>query len=252
MRSIHIRTLSDYKGNAYEGTDLEETEGTRRVLEELALYGDHGISERLEQLAGVVRSIVPECIGLSLALVESGFTFTLAASNEKAATLDAIQYLDGGPCIAAVDRNQLITAPGGEPLDEDHWQLHARATAAAGVASTLSMPLHENGEVIGGLNLYASTPDAFKDRVQQISAAVGASASEAVSNADLGFASRRRAEQGPAHLEALDHVNHAVGVLMVAQHIDPDTAKTRIHDAAQRAGLSESQVARALLALFQP
>lgn len=229
---------------------MEPIEETRQVLDELASYGDHGAADELRQLASVVISIVPECIGLSLAFVDEGLTFTMSATDEEIATLDAMQYLDGGPCIAAVERDEILTFPGGDPLDETDWQLHARATAAAGVESTLSMPITADGHVVGGLNLYASTPDAFQDRVEEIANAVGARASEAVTNADLSFASRRRAEEGPAHLDELDEVNHAVGVLMASRHIDAEAAKKLIRDAAQRAGLPENHVARALTAFL--
>ena len=47
------------------------------------------------------------------------------------------------------------------PMVEEEWRLFASASAAAGVRSTLSFPLLYQDEVVGGVNLYASTTDAF-------------------------------------------------------------------------------------------
>src|SRR3712207_8045296 len=55
----------------------------------------------LYAMASRVRALVPEVIGLSLNVVEDGVTLTLVASAEQLAALDAAQYLDGGPCVAA-------------------------------------------------------------------------------------------------------------------------------------------------------
>ena len=40
-------------------------------------------------------------------------------------------------------------------FDEERWQLYAQASSAVGIASSLSMPLEKDGEMTGGINLYA-------------------------------------------------------------------------------------------------
>jgi hypothetical protein len=75
---------------------------------------------------------VPECVGLSPALFDDGLTFTLAASDEEIAALDAVQYLDGGPCVQAAHDDETIEADPADPVDEERWRMYAQATAAAG------------------------------------------------------------------------------------------------------------------------
>src|SRR3954452_20438869 len=108
-----------------------------------------------------VQNLVPEIVGLSLTLIDDGLTFTLVSSNEHIAGLDAVQYLDGGPCIAAVQEQRAIPWKESDPLDENQWQGFARSVAAAGIASTLSLPIMPNERVVGSVNLYASTRDGF-------------------------------------------------------------------------------------------
>jgi GAF domain-containing protein len=232
---------------------VEPIKETRQVLDDLARYGDERTARQLEELGELVRAIVPECIGISVCLLETGITFTLSASSEEIAALDAVQYIDGGPCVAAVANDDVVIAPSGEELlDESAWQMHAQATAAAGVRSTLSIPIKQDGSVVGGINLYAATSDAFAEHVETLTHAVGASVQEAISNADLAFRSRERARLGPTHLDEFDQVNRAVGALGAARGLDAETARLLLHDSAVRTGLSESQVARVLLAFLTP
>ena len=139
--------------------------------------------------------IIPECVGLSLTLYDEDLTFTLVASSLPLAELDAMQYLDGGPCVQAVhDKAHRLEAVE-ELLDEDRWALFAQASAAAGVASSLSLPVLEHGRVVGGINLYASSADAFTGSPQRPGLGAGPSAAGAVTNADLAFETRLRAER---------------------------------------------------------
>jgi hypothetical protein len=54
-------------------------------------------------MARRAEAIVPGLVGLSLRETEEGITFTLVASNTPLASIDAAQYLDDGPCLAAAD-----------------------------------------------------------------------------------------------------------------------------------------------------
>src|SRR5437764_9254489 len=80
---------------------LEPVPETRETIEELAKYGDTEAATALLQMSRRVMQIVPEIVGLSLAVLDENLTFTLVASDTNIASLDAVQYLDGGPCIDA-------------------------------------------------------------------------------------------------------------------------------------------------------
>jgi GAF domain-containing protein len=140
---------------------LEPIPPTAEALRELARQGQVELGVKLHAMAQRVRALVPQLVGLSLGVVENGVTLTLVASEAQLAALDAVQYLDGGPCVAGVDRAESLEVNIDDLLDEDRWQLYARACAAVGVASSLSLPITQGDRVVGGVNLYASTPDAF-------------------------------------------------------------------------------------------
>ena len=77
------------------------------------------------------------------------------------------------------------------------------------------------GRVVGGVNLYASTPDAFDGHHDEVAEACGAWAEGAVTNADLSFSSRIRASAAPERLRDRGVVDVATG--FVAEHQDIDT-----------------------------
>ncbi len=227
--------------------DMVPVVESRVALDFLASYGrDRRIETSITRMGQRVRDIVPECIALSLGLVEEGLTFTLVAETREVALLDAIQYLDGGPCVAAAEESG-VPEFADPTTDEDRWHLFARAQAVAGVASTLSLPMMRGDRVICGVNLYASTQDAFDGHHDELAAACGAWAQGVVTNADLSFTSRLRAAAAPARLREKAFVDSASGFLAAHQDIDVETAAIRIRQAAVRAGVREADVAKFIL-----
>jgi GAF domain-containing protein len=227
---------------------VEPVPETMEAIAELAAYGDTEAAIALLRMGRLARQIVPEVVGLSLGLLEENLTFTLVASDQDIAALDAVQYLDGGPCVdVAHGADPVEYHPGSDSLvDEDKWRMFAQASAAAGIASTLSLPIVRHDQVIGSVNLYASTPDAFAGRHEQLASACGAWAPGAVTNGDLGFRTRLEAAQAPQRMRDRNDVDLAIGVIAEAQRVDVDVAAERLREAAARAGITEAQAARVI------
>lgn len=227
---------------------LEPLPETREVLASLSPSSDHDLLAGLEGQGRKVRALVPSCVGLSLTMVADGLTFTLVASPDEVAVLDAVQFAVGGPCEDAVARDARITAGDADGLlAEKRWTLFARAGAATGVRSTLSLPVHDHGRVVGGVNLYAADPRAFDGDQESVAAVMGAWAPGAIRDADLGFATRDTARRAPRLLDDQNDVAQATGVVMAAQGVDRATARRLIADAAFRSRCDEAAVARSIL-----
>ena len=229
-------------------TGMEPIPETFEALEEFGayLYDDDLLTE-LGRMGARVQEIVPDCVGLSLAYREHGVTFTLVATDEITAALDALQYLDDGPCVTAVDEAQTIEFSEDDVLDEARWHLFAGGTAAAAVASTLTLPIVVEEKVVGSVNLYASSRDAFDGKHTQVAETLGAWPEGAIVNADLGFTTRRAAEDAPAQLFEATRIQIAVGILASLQDVSPPVARDRLKEAARRAGVSEAAVARLVI-----
>lgn len=230
---------------------LEPLPETRAALERLGELSDRDLLAELNAQATVVTALVPSCVGVSLSLFSDGVTFTLVATSDEIAALDGVQYVAGGPCVDAVEEDTVIWGGdrAGGLLDEDRWAAFARAGAAHGVLSTLSMPIHAGDRVVGGVNIYAAEPDAMRGKHTALAAVFGAWAPGATENADLSFATRDRARTTPHVIEEHETLDRAVGVVIAIQRVDPDTARELIAQAARRSRVDEVQVARALLAV---
>jgi GAF domain-containing protein len=230
---------------------MEPLPQSREVLRRLAVYGDD-LEAELEEVAGRLAVAVPGLVGFSLGVVEHGVTLTFVATGRVVAALDAVQYLDGGPCVEAAETGEPLQLGEQEVLDEARWQLFAQASAAAGVRSTLSLPILDGARVAAGVNLYGAGPDTFDGRVEQIAALFGAWAPGAVANADLSFTTRLEAARGPARLEELTVIDQAVGVLMARDGITQEVARARLEEAAARAGVRVIVLARSVVTRVRP
>ena len=232
---------------------MEPIPETRDAIDEFGpfMYEDD-LLDKLREMARRVQEIVPACVGLSLAYREHGVTFTLVASDGLIAALDGLQYLDGGPCVAAVEEERVERFETDEVLGEDRWQIFARGTAATGVASTLTLPIMVAQSVVGSVNLYAETSDAFDGHHEAVAAVFDAWAPGAVANADLPFETRRRAQEAPRLLLEEMRIQVAVGVLVATHGISATTAREQLKDAALRAGVDEAAIAKVVIEQASP
>lgn len=228
---------------------MDPTRATADAFEKLDRVGDSSSERVLHTIVERVLEVVPECVGLSLTLIEDAITLTMISSDLDVAQLDAMQYLGGGPCVEAVHLNTTVKVPDLDALDEDQWSLFARAGAAHGVRSTLSLSISDGEHVVGGINLYAGAPEAFDGHIDQLAAALHADAASAVRDSDLTFATRRTAEDAPEILAAEADIQTAAGILVTSARLEPETARTTLLDAAAKAGLPVRELARTIIAM---
>ena len=180
-----------------------------------------------------------------------GVTFTLVATDEETAGLDAMQYLSSGPCVEALESGQGIATGPADFLSEGRWQALGQATAAAGIRSTLTFPIVDAEAVVGTVNLYGRSDDAFAGKHEQLASVFRAWAPGAVTNADLAFSTRRLAEQAPGLLREQALIDTATGIVAAAHEVDVDTALEYLLDAAERAGLPLIKLARVIIVARQ-
>jgi hypothetical protein len=89
---------------------MEPIPETSEAIDEYGplMPGGEDTLTQLKAIAERVRRVVPECVGMSLALLDHGVTLTLVASEGEIAALDGVQYLAGGPCVSAVEDNRVV------------------------------------------------------------------------------------------------------------------------------------------------
>jgi GAF domain-containing protein len=221
---------------------------TRQALSELSKYEDEDLNETFDRLAADVQRLAPECGGMTISYLREGLAFTWLSTTVEAASLDGVQYLDGGPCVEAARTGKPdVSSVPPDPLNEERWAIFAQVAAARGIRSTLSLPLVQDDTVVGGVNLYGTTPDAFEGRHEELAGLLGAWGAGAVTNADLTMTTVDRSRKAPQAIDDRVMVDQAVSMVMAARGLDPDTARQRLESAAERAGIETSLLAHVVV-----
>jgi GAF domain-containing protein len=232
---------------------MEPIPETREVLADLEPLSGSRMNETMARVASLARERVPTLVGLSLSLLEEDLVLTYVATDtDVVGVLDGVQYADDGPCLEAARSDTVVHSTTQGLLDEEQWRLFAQCSAAAGVASTLSLPIKHDGRVTGGVNLYGARADTFDGHVQELAALFGAWSPGAVANADLSFDSRLQAIQAPQRLQDQAVIDRATGILAGTHRVQLEEAGARLRRAAARAGITPVALARALEQSFEP
>jgi hypothetical protein len=214
---------------------------SREALDEYVTVLVDDMEGLLRMIEGWAVRAVPDCVALSVTLLDEDLTFTLVDREATGTPPPDAEARDAGP-----------GPPGAaHPLDELEWADMARARAFDGIASTVSLPVVEHGRAVLNIDLYASTAYAFRDRIDGLVEALGAWQAGAVTNADLGFETLRRAELAPERLREQRVVDVAVGLVAARMAVTTDEAALMLHEAAADAGVTLTEaagVARTLLA----
>lgn len=222
----------------------------RAAADRLGAVTGADVLEHLDALAELALAVVPSCVGVSLTVIVDGDPFTVTCTPVEWAALDAIQYLDGGPCVDTASTREETSVP--DVLDERRWQAYGRAAAGLGIRSSLSLPIGRDGggQTPGAINLYATDPEAFRGTAALLAAAVQVPADQVVSNADLSFMTRDLARELPARLDAKEALDSAVEVLVEAHGWPADEARRRLRTAAAQAGTPVDAVADLVVTLY--
>lgn len=215
---------------------------SREALDEYVAPSIDDVEGLLRVIEGWAVRAVPECVALSVTLLDEDLTFTL---------VDTAAGVDGSRPSAGQGGQHHAGPEPDHALDEGGWADMARERAFGGIASTVCLPVVEEGRAVLNIDLYASTAHAFHNRIEELVAALGAWQAGAVTNADLGFDTLRRAEAAPERLREQRLVDVAVGLIAASVGVTTDDAEVLLRQAAEQAGILEKQaasVARWLLA----
>jgi ANTAR domain/GAF domain len=175
-----------------------------------------GVNEALAVLAASAASNVPGAEFASVTVRHQDQTLeTIAATDELADRLDAIQYeLREGPCYAAVTDERFVLV--NDLQRSDQFSAYGPRAVELGLRSQLATQIAHNGSQ-AGLNVYARRPDAF-DRVSvQIAEMLGTHVGVV-----LGYA--REVETLGEALHTRQDIGAAVGIVMERYGIDRDHA----------------------------
>ncbi|MGI5130935.1 GAF and ANTAR domain-containing protein [Pseudonocardia sp. CA-107938] len=183
---------------------------------------------------------VPGCAHASISMVRrNGGVTTVAPTDDVPAMVDAIQYRTGqGPCLEAIWDSDVVHID--DLATDDRWpRFAAQAVADTPVRSILAAKLFVQDDVIGALNLFAETPNAFDDHDAAVASILAGHAALAVSAAR----EKEHADNLDQALRSSREIGVAMGVLMARGGLTREQAFGVLREASQRLNVKLRDVA---------
>ena len=213
---------------------------TFRAMAEI-LYSGESYEAVYEAMCQSAVEFVDGCDHASLMLRRSGRTRTVAASDDVAREIDAIEYALGqGPCLDAIDDSEPDQHICSDLTTGSRWpKLAATILERTEVRGMAGFRIRQDGQKVGALNVFSDTPGALTDHSLEQAIMLTAFASVAMAALDRG----EEATTLRRGLESNREIGKAIGLLMAMNDIDDDQAFKMLSKVSQEMNVKLAQVA---------
>jgi GAF domain-containing protein len=227
-----------------EGQPSPDLTAAYTELQNLLLDGPN-VTGFLQQLATLAAALIPQT-SCGVTIRRGHQVATVASSDEFAMQLDEIQYGHGqGPCLQATRTRERVQVT--DLAAEDRWGDYRVHALAAGVRSSVSLPLIVDSASIGALNLYSRAPGNFDEpdirRAELF-------ASQAATALTLLLRQAKQATIEDQLLEGLATraiIDQALGIVMAQRQISSTAAFAILREASQNGNRKLSIIAAELI-----
>lgn len=201
----------------------------------------------LTRIAETAVATVSGCDMASVSLRDAGVYRTAAATHAPAFEADEAQYdANEGPCIDAMGAT-VVHAPS---FPDDRWPALAGRPVACGVQAAVAYQLAAidapKEALVGSLNAYAKSAQAFDTEAQEIGLILASHGSVAVRAVREREALERLGQQLHEALLSRDVIGQAKGILMERLKMTPEDAFDALRFSSQRLNLKLRQIAEQL------
>ena len=212
--------------------------------------GDGTLEETLYRVADLAAEAVPGADLTGLTMLVDGKPTTAVFSDEQAPEIDAAQYATGvGPCLDAFRHRRSYRID--ETETDERWPPFARAAAARGVRSTLSLPLVVDHQGVGALNFYAHAPAAFSADAEALGQRFAAQAAIVLANASAYWDAHQLGQDLRQAMASRAVIEQAKGVLMATRRCTADEAFGVLVRTSQRENRKLREVAEELVGAIE-
>jgi transcriptional regulator with GAF, ATPase, and Fis domain len=224
----------------------EEATGALAELAGVAL-AQQDLPAALEEICRIAVRTVPGAEGASVTTFSEGGRPAAIADGAWAQELDELQYAEHeGPCYDAYRTGNIFRIR--DLANEPRWPSYVPRAVEHGARSVVSLAMSAEGKLVGALNLYCSTPDAFTAEAVAVAEVVAAHAGLAGQVAAAMYGHRDLAMQLAEAMRSRAVIEQAKGILMGARRCDADTAFKVLAELSQNSNRKLRDVAQALVA----
>jgi GAF domain-containing protein len=174
---------------------------------------DEALDETLQRVSDLALAEVEDCDIAGITLLRDGNPATAVYTDPRTPHIDAAQYETGGPCLDAFHHSLVYRIEDTET--DPRWPAFGAGAAAAGIRSTLSLPLVVGETALGALNLYSRRRAGFTDDASAM--VFAAQAAVVLANSQAYWAAHHLAAQLELALTSRAVIEQAKGIMM-ARH----------------------------------
>ncbi|MGX9789789.1 GAF and ANTAR domain-containing protein [Mycobacterium sp. MMS18-G62] len=240
---------TDLSPTQLEADEIDLYAGLRGVAGLVA--GARGVVDLLGDVAEFAVHAIPGVDGAGVALVQphdgAPRVRTGAATAVFVHNIDNVQYeeLNEGPCITCMETRRPCLS--GSLGSDKRWPHFGGRVARMGVHSALSLPLIVGGEVIGAINAYARSRDAFGEHAVQLGSQFAGPAAVSVYNAQLLAGAQERTKALQRALESRAVIDQAVGIIRSRSGVSAEVAFDRLTRLSQTENIKLHLVAERMV-----
>jgi GAF domain-containing protein len=230
---------------------MEEYRSIDRVSAEVArlLMQEVPLDDLLVGIGQLAVAAIPDCDEAGVTLEENGKVRARRTTGTRIEAVDANQYEIGeGPCIEAsrVRSSVLIE----DMAADKRWPRFAEFAASFDVVSSFSIPMMQNDEVIGVLNLYSITKP-FGSKDEAVGQIFAQEAAAAVRHAHTFVKTRELIDDLQRALESRSLIGTVVGLIMERNGQTMEHAFESLKEESQRSNIKLRNVAESYIEAFE-
>ncbi|KAA1248786.1 GAF and ANTAR domain-containing protein [Mycobacterium simiae] len=239
-----------------------ELSPTRREADEAELYaglsrvagivaGAQGVIDLLRDVAEFAAQAIPGAEGAGVALIDPRHGIpsaqTWAATELLIREIDTVQYqeMNEGPSITCMQSRRPTVS--GSMGSDSRWPHFGGRVARMRMHSALALPLIVGDQVIGSINAYAKSRDAFAEHAVRLGSQFARPAAVAVYNAQLLANAQERTLRLQHALDSRAVIDQAIGILRSRSGSTAEQAFERLTHISQTENIKLHIVAERLV-----
>ncbi|OBG30554.1 GAF and ANTAR domain-containing protein [Mycobacterium sp. 852002-51057_SCH5723018] len=232
-----------------EADEAELYAGLRGVAGIVA--GAQGVIDLLRDVAEFAAHAIPGADGVGVALIDPQHGIssvrTWAATAVLVHEIDTVQYdeLKEGPCISCMQSRRPTLS--GSLGSDNRWPHFGGRVARMRMHSALALPLIVGDEVIGSINAYAKSRDAFAEHAVLLGSQFAKSAAVSIYNAQLLANAHERTLRLQRALNSRSVIDQAIGIVRSRSGGSADDAFERLTHISQSENIKLYAVAERLV-----
>jgi GAF domain-containing protein len=232
-----------------EADEAELYAGLRRVAGIVA--GAQGVIDLLRDVAEFAAQAIPGADDVGVALIDPRLGIssvqTWAATAVLVHEIDTVQYteLNEGPCITCMQSRRPTVS--GSLGSDGRWPHFGGRIARMRMHSALSLPLLVDDQVIGSINAYAKSRDAFAEHAVRLGTQFAKPAAISVYNAQLLATAQERTLRLQRALDTRAVIDQAIGIIRSRSGSNAEEAFERLTRISQTDNIKLHAVAERLV-----